>query len=415
MADLASYSFAHVVNRSMNNHQPPRVADETNLFVRWLRPTVNEPLALLRSGVTWFEPSSDRLASVLSLAPSWTVSDILRERTQPVTAWLQDCSGRHLTASVSADAANSLHRAGLTLYIRPLTWLRELACDVASTLCLPVENVECAIFANHPGATTRMHFDAVHTLAIQVVGSKRWTTATNRHVDFPNTNVVTGDDVDPELRLYSHGAMPQTMPVESVEHCLLPGAMLYVPRGEWHETSSGEESLSLHIHITDHSWAHAIIATLLPRLMREREWRKHAQPLLDGSQNADAIEKMLASLRAVVSELKAGDCVHLNHPPIGRTELFVRKACSGYDVGALNAEGRTQLTFYASHHGESKVTTVGMFSHSVAAVEVIAASAVPMSTLIVCQRVPSLEPSEAVELVQLLQECWFIRPYSEVT
>ncbi len=186
-------------------------------------------------------------------------------------AWFQDTDGRHRVAEVSNESALGLYRGGLALYLKHVPEVAPAARDVARSLGVPEHHVRYTVFCNRPGAKTRAHFDPVDTLALQLKGHKRWRFAPNALAPQPIASWTTldGSEGDAELWLYAHGDLPTAMPEGAEEHLLEPGAALYVPRGYWHETESGEESVSLHVHHVSLTWVDAVLVSLRALLLRD--------------------------------------------------------------------------------------------------------------------------------------------------
>ena len=220
------------------------------LLDAWLAPT---DVATFREeffgrGALFRAGTPERLAPVLALS-SWNIREILAQRTSSVVAWFQCLDGRHVTADVSPEVAQRLYQGGITLYLRQVPALAPITEAIAAALVVPVHNIESTLFCNQPGARTRMHFDPVDTITLQVTGSKRWRLAPNLQAPYPTGGYATLDpQLMPELRLYAHDRLLTHMPADADEYLLTPGSILYVPRGFWHETESDEASISLHVH-----------------------------------------------------------------------------------------------------------------------------------------------------------------------
>ncbi len=207
-----------------------------------------------------------------------------------------------MTAEVSPEAAQRLYLAGITMYIRRVPALAPITTAMATALAVPEQNIECTLFCNQPGARTRMHFDPVDTITMQVRGNKRWRIARNLHAPDPTEGYATLDaQVAPELRLYAHDGFPTHMPADAEEYLLTPGSVLYVPRGFWHETESDEASISLHVHHTPVPWVDAVLVTLRAKLLRDPAWRTGAHDLWDASRRPQAMTTAATLLRALAA------------------------------------------------------------------------------------------------------------------
>jgi 50S ribosomal protein L16 3-hydroxylase len=236
--------------------------------------------ALFRAGMP------ERLDPVLALS-AWNVPALLARHTSSVVAWFQGLDGRPVTAYVSPEAAPRLYQGGSTFYLRQMPVLAPLTEAIAAALTVPTQNVECTLFCNQPGARTRMHFDPLDTITLQVTGSKRWRLAPNLHAAHPTVSYGTLDpQLMPDLRLYAHDCLPTRMPDDAEEYLLTPGSVLYVPCGFWHETESDEASISLHVHHIPVLWVDAVLVTLRAKLLRDPAWRAGAHDLWAASRRS---------------------------------------------------------------------------------------------------------------------------------
>src|SRR5262245_25090087 len=258
----------------------------------------------------------ERLAAFRELT-TWSVDDLLAAHRGDATAWFESRSGRHTTAEVSTSAARRLYAGGSTIYLREVEQLAPLAAAIADALAAPAANVLCAAFCNQPGAHTQLHFDPVDTISIQITGSKTWWVAPNQHAPNPTSTWLPGEpNPSPELAHYAETPMPTTRPDGTHEYRLTPGAVLYVPRGHWHETHSEEESISLHVHHVTTPWLDVLLATLRARLVREAPLRRGADLLWDPARRDEALGAAagaLSTLGRVLSELAPDDLVPTQH------------------------------------------------------------------------------------------------------
>lgn len=383
-----------------------------NLFESWIDNERNFHEDVLGGSARAFPATAGRLSAVQKLAPSWTVEAILAEHRAEVVAWLQTLDGQMKAAQVSTNAARDLYAAGTTLYLRKVAFLEPLRRDFAASLRLPLPYVECSLFCNQPGATTRMHFDTVDTLTVQVTGSKRWRVAPNRHAPSPTQYWASCDPLKHELRMYAHEPFPTAMPEDSVSALLEPGGMLYIPMGDWHETASDEESISIHIHLQRYSWADAVLSTLRARLVRDEAWRKTAYGLLAPTRAGRSwgASSALEALRAAVAELHVDD-IKRPAPLVSSSDAKVtRRARTAVGVDDVdNGDKPARVTFSVDEHGWERTTSVEMAPEYRAATLLLAKSPVPLSEAEIAERVPGLDVNEVRKLKQVLFDVGYIR------
>ena len=391
------------------------------LLEAWLAPT---DIATFREEcfgkqVLFRDGTRERLAPVLALS-SWNVQDLFAQQTSKFFAWFQVMDGRHGTAEVSPEAAQRLYQAGMTMYIRRMPLLAPLTTAMATALAVPEHNIECTLFCNQPGARTRMHFDPVDTITMQVTGSKRWRVARNLHAPAPTAGYATLDrQILPELRLYAHDGFPTHMPAEAEEYVLTPGSVLYIPRGFWHETESDEASISLHVHHTPMPWVDAVLVTLRAKLLRDPTWRAGAHDLWDTSRRplaASTAAMLLHDLVAAVDSLAVDDV--LPTPGTSSQEVrpevpFVRCARAGFsEVPSAAERGCCLVTFSVFTYGSERCTTLEMSPLYLDACRCLVAPADRdgLSARDLASRVPGLSVDEGLRLIRQLLEVGFVRP-----
>jgi len=376
---------------------------------KWLAP-FPEQADILERCAKAFPSTAERSALVRQILPSWDVDCILRHTREEVTAWFRSMEQTHRTAEVSPIAARRLYDSGITLLVQKMPVLTRLAQDIVRVLGFPRNSILCSLFCNQPGAKTLPHFDSADTLTVQITGSKTWRLAPNAHVRLPTTTWAYPDVSAHELRLYTHGQFPSTMPDENLEtHRLEPGAMLYVPRGYWHETESSEESVSLHIHILPSMWADVVLKTLRARLLRDDAWRATAYRLwgLERAGDWDA-SKALDALREAVATLTPED-MHRPAPwaPAPDDRIAPRARGSVGVVGSTKGYKSVRLT--SEEFAREHATTVEMSPSYLQATLLLADGPDPLSAKDLAGRVPNLSLDEALDLVRLLCDVGYAR------
>ncbi|WP_394825903.1 JmjC domain-containing protein [Pendulispora albinea] len=376
----------------------------------WLAPFPERASELLERRPELFHPTAVRIAGVRSILPSWIIDDILAQAQDEVIAWFQTREGFHQTAKIRPSAAAAFYSNGITMLVQRIPRLRALAEEIARVLGFPATQVECNLFCNQPGATTQGHFDSVDTLTVQITGNKVWRIAPNAHAPLPTDTWVPPRLATHELRLYAHEQLPSKMPGEKAEiHALEPGAMLYLPRGYWHETYSMAESVSLHIHLFPCTWADAVLKTLRSHLLRDEGWRATAYPLLGLERAGDwDTQTALHSLRDAVGRLTADD---VQRPPKWTPtpeDRVVPRARGSMGVVA-SAEDYQSVRLGAEEFGFEHATMVDMPAPHVAATLLLARSRESLSASDLAARVPSLSQDAALGLVRLLCDVGYAR------
>jgi hypothetical protein len=362
-------------------------------------------------------PRGERLAAFRGLT-TWSVDALLSAHRGDATAWFESRSGRHTTAEVSTTAARRLYAGGSTIYLREVALLAPLAGAIADALAAPPANILCAVFCNQPGAHTQLHFDPVDTISVQITGSKTWWVAPNEHASNPTSTWLPDEpNPSPELAHYAETPMPTTRPETAREYRLTPGAVLYVPRGHWHETHSDEESISLHVHHVTTPWLDVLLATLRARLLREAPLRGGADDLWDPAHRSETLTTAaaaLATLAAAVSELAPEDLVP--SAPVSGVDAaveLVRRATAGLRVEQLPGTG-VIATVVVDEYGVHRETAIEMSDRHLAACRYLAqaTTAEPVTPGMIAARC-GLDLEQAVELSRLLVDTGYLRPASK--
>src|ERR1700722_19057154 len=348
------------------------------LLETWLEPFEQFRTDILGRRPMFYEATRARASSVRSLSPSWDVSDLLADRHDPVRVSFYKRDGRYAFPEVSVAAARDLYAAGTTLYLGGGPFLAQLDRDIARTLHVPDKDVECGLFCNQPGGTTRMHCDIVDNVTLQVKGSKTWRIAPNRDAPNPTESMMTLEELKPEVRQYARSPMPREMPADAETYVLRPGAALHFPQGYWHETASDEESVSLHIHLLPTPWVDVALATLRSKLVRDAHWRRGAASLWDPGRTDWTAEEALASLRTAVNRLAPDDFALGEEPLPTAGQGVVRRARTAVVVDAVVDGGRSTVTFHAEENGITRTTTLRMSGALLSATQRIARSTKPL-------------------------------------
>lgn len=228
------------------------------------------------------------LASLDALLGSWPdqiqvhLPDVADESSS-VTATPHDA--RKLFANGMGLLFEDVERYAPTL----VPWLDAIRADLGlSTLT----QQRCLIYATPAGKGTASHFDQNVNFVLHVHGEKTWWLAPNTHVARPMTRHTIGQAVDPELQSYAR-PMPDAMPPDRTEIVLVPGSLLFVPRGMWHATHAATDAVSLNFTFSPPTWIDLLTAALRSRLALSSAWRATAAP-----REAAAFDALLRELAA---------------------------------------------------------------------------------------------------------------------
>ncbi|MGR5880841.1 JmjC domain-containing protein [Bacillus cereus] len=124
----------------------------------------------------------------------------------------------------------------------------------------------------------KTHFDAYTNFIFQIKGKKIWKLMDNNNVDNPmqHYDLAEYPYKPEELQTYWKGEGPdeELSKGEIIE--LIPGSMLYLPRGLWHSTKSNEETLAFNITFGQPTWLELLLFSIRKELITDPKWRELA-------------------------------------------------------------------------------------------------------------------------------------------
>lgn len=170
------------------------------------------------------------------------------------------------------------------------------------------DGVSCEAFASRPGAGATMHYDFDVNFQILLRGRKRWKIAANRHIRNPMRSHFALNEKSyergPDCLIADKDAFPREMPADALDFEAVPGTVVFLPRGAWHETVTTEESIGLNFVLKASTWLHVASRLVANRLLEHVEWRAFTVGALD-TDDAEADAGRLAEARVLLSSLKA--------------------------------------------------------------------------------------------------------------
>jgi ribosomal protein L16 Arg81 hydroxylase len=247
--------------------------------------------------------SVERLPAFLrasELASVETLSRIYRGK-------LRFTRGRAYQKMIAIDqvSATSLYRMGLTVQFEDIgpfvpdaaPALRRLE----SELGIPPGSARASVFASPQTDGLSEHFDAQDLFSIQLKGTKRFRFAPVRELPSPcGTQFVPATEPFDFLYPQVGGGFPDPANAAFETADMGPGSVLFIPRGTWHATESGGDSLSVSIGLYLPSAADCVLEQLQLLLVQDPEWR---QPLYGGRSDGPAQEQATARLSRLIERL----------------------------------------------------------------------------------------------------------------
>jgi len=246
-----------------------------------------------------------RLGALASLPELAHLGSLLAAYEAPVRVALPGKRDEHSSMHVEPAAAEAKYREGLALIFDrverfiPLVaqWVEQLRLE----LSLPARcEARSIVYATPSGGGNSPHFDANVNVVVQLKGTKRWRLAMNHHVRRPTDRFAMNQGApSEELEVYVEAPFPTRMPEHAAVVDLVPGSVLFVPRGYWHETEASEDTLALNFTFSQPTWVDGVLLALRTRLLQHEAWREVASGTIP--------EALLAQLQDEVMELSEGE------------------------------------------------------------------------------------------------------------
>lgn len=266
-------------------------------------------------------------------------------------------------------------------------------------------------FASPTGDGVAPHFDAEDVFSVQLIGTKRFEVAPVKELPFPH-GIQFGPRVKvfDELYLQSAGGFPK------VEHAafetidMKPGSVLYVPRGTWHRTEAGADSLSLSISLRPASAAECLLYALRNLLIQDPQWRR---PLYGAwgneKQRATALEraqKLLAGLPRLAAQLMPGDLAPISEPErlakIDRDSRFQRVPETRVEIKPRDGVSVYEFFGWDAGPGDPAVLQMEVPAQFDALIKSLAGSETAFSAGAVADRFPQVEFAQLQQVLSML-------------
>ncbi|WP_063038650.1 JmjC domain-containing protein [Nocardia pseudovaccinii] len=348
---------------------------------------------------------AERLREALAIQ---SVEDLFVKRVRQVSAWLPLLDGTLGSAIIRPDSARTFYAAGTTLFYQDVAEFAPFAKEAADAFGVSAKSAKCQLFCNRPGSGTSVHFDPVDVITVQLTGCKTWRVAPNRFAPAPLEGWAPNDPVSAVMRIYGAGEPPSEIPGDATEYRLEPGAVLHVPRGYWHETSSDQESISLHILLIPPLRLDFLLASLRNELLREPYWRESVYDL-DNTQWLTAAQDAFDD---AVARISIQDLVRSPVPdlPVTPETTFVRAGQCALHVDTTRAE-TAGISVTAYGFRDTSTTTVQLDRGYLPACQWVnqLPTGVSLDVADVLGAAPELSKAEVQQLLGLFERARLVR------
>lgn len=211
-----------------------------------------------------------------------------------------------------------LFRMGLSLYLTDIAdcipALVPLLRGLEQELGAPAGCARIGAFAAARGNGVTCHLDAEEVFSIQLVGSKRFRYAPAPDLANPwGRQFNPGDPCDPDLYPQAGAGFPDPRQARFETAEMRPGSVLFMPRGTWHETEAGEDSLSVSIILRMPTALDCALEALRARLLQDPRWRQPMYGAWGPGPQPEALraqwQELLGEAAAQVAELPLEDAL----------------------------------------------------------------------------------------------------------
>lgn len=210
--------------------------------------------------------------------------------------------GVHRIMPVDTFQAARLYGVGATLSFQSAhLWhptLRQWIHALAGELGVPEKACSCTVYVSPAGCGVSKHFDNLHEITAQVIGTKRWRIAPNEHLANPLETCVVMAGVPHWTARHGAGQISRKMPRSADQVVMRPGSTASIPIGYWHSTQAIEPSVSITFAIAPPTWFELAGDAIVERLTESADWREPAWGMAGTPSQRAAARKRLASLLA---------------------------------------------------------------------------------------------------------------------
>lgn len=264
----------------------------------------------------------NRLSKIASLPELKSYRALLNAHKGKAALVYRGELGIHQTVSpFDPEQTRKLYELEQTLILgsvhRSIPELKKWTDALSEQLGLRKEKVASNAFISGSKSGLQPHFDDRETIIIQILGNKRWKLAPNKDVAFPTLGHSAGPYTTPkELQIYCP-PLPENMPEDSIVVDMKPGSAIFLPRGYWHSTEAGEESLSITFGLYIPTWLSIFQDMIKTRLLKHAHWREPAA-LAWGSKTerlaaAKRLEKLISRLEKDLAPIDTKETLE-NYP-----------------------------------------------------------------------------------------------------
>lgn len=234
------------------------------------------------------------LVERMQRVPAFKSSDALFEALAAAGGNVMLFGPNKFRGDVPVSQAANFAEAGFAVYVfdveKSVPQVFSLFEVVCIELGVPEHAVAAEAFVAHAGGVSSGHYDHDVNFQILITGKKKWRLAPNGHIKNPLLPYHPTKQGGKLTRMVEEayaadGEGPTELPADSPEYIALPGSVMFLPRGHWHEVHTLEPSLAINIVFKGMTWAHALSNALVRRLHGHAEARAYVTGALAESRH----------------------------------------------------------------------------------------------------------------------------------
>ncbi len=204
--------------------------------------------------------------------------DALSRRYKGVVSFFGDGRSGHMVPVEGIDAA-APYRCGLSVYLTDVSPyfpdIERLVRKLEFELGINEGCARAGVFAAPNSGGISCHYDCADVFSIQLRGTKKFDLAPVTELRHPwGFQYITGSRPLDDLYPQASAGFPEWENAEFKTVEMHPGTVLYMPRGTWHRTEAGGDSISVSIGMEPPSAAECLIEQLRLLLLQDPAWRK---------------------------------------------------------------------------------------------------------------------------------------------
>lgn len=280
----------------------------------------------------------ERLPGAL-LDPELNQFDALSRRYKGVVSFFGDAKSGHMVPVEGIEAA-APYRCGLSVYLTDVgPYFPDIEAMVRKLELELGINEGCAragVFASPTSGGISCHYDSVDVFSIQLRGTKKFDLAPVTELRHPwGFQYITGSRPIDDLYAQATEGFPDWEKVEFQTVEMIPGTVLYMPRGTWHRTEAEGDSIAVSIGMEPPSAAECVLEQLRLLLLQDPAWRKPLYGVWgSGSMREAAIERATDLMAELPGLAPSFDPEYLAAPKLSEQRR----------IALMNARSRVQRT-----------------------------------------------------------------------